>query len=209
MDRFDVEWSPIDGLVAHLDEETGAEFAAGFAPVKADRTRSPELEDLIMDSEQDGPRLWHVALGEEIELSAGDPDGEIYLHWLLDECLYHSEHFCAGTWSRAHPYVTTYSESHHGLAEYFTRPRRENETKVTDGDVLKLKLADGSLVSLVQPVPYDELEGMEDFEEEEDQLPGETDPNVVVVVGSSSPLPAAGGAAAAEGDNDDDLMWVT
>lgn len=51
MDRFDVEWSPVDGLVACLDAETATEFAAGFAPVKADRTKSPVLEDLIVESE--------------------------------------------------------------------------------------------------------------------------------------------------------------
>lgn len=105
--------------------------------------------------------------------------------------------------------MTTYSESHHGLAEYYTRPFRENETKVTDDDVLKLNLADGSLVSLVQPVPYDKLRGLGDFEEGEDQLPGETDPNKISVVGSSSSLLAAGGTATpVSSDDEDDLVWV-
>ena len=211
MARFGVEWSPDYGLVASLDAETGAKFAAGFAYVKLDRKRSPGLEDLIMDSGQDGPRLWRVALGEAIELGAGDPDGEVYLHWLLDESIYQAERFYAGTGTVRGPhYVTTYSESIHGLAEYFTRPCRGHESKVMDDDVLKLKLADGSLVPLVQPIPYAELNmGGLLAQEDGDYLPGETDPNKVVVVGSSSPLPGAGGAAAAEADDDDDLMWVT
>lgn len=212
MGRFDVEWSPVHGLVARLDTEMAAEFAAGFAFVKPDRTRSPGLEELIMDSEQDGPRLWRVALGEAIELSAGDPDGEVYLHWLLDESIYQAERFCAGNRTVREPhYVTAYSESIHGLAEYFTRPCRGHETKVMDGDVLKLKLTDGSLVSLVQPIPYEELNlGGFLVQEDGDYLPGETDPTEVVVVGSSSPLPGAGGAAAAvNSDDDDDIMWVT
>ncbi|GAA5978981.1 hypothetical protein JCM10908_002757 [Rhodotorula pacifica] len=173
IERYDLEWDQLDGIVATLPEEDALPFADSFVFAEVDETDRLMYGRHVRPYEEDGPPIWRVALGSEVALVAADPDGEEFVHWQLDELLL----ACPQQFDRRSGHrpdvVTLLYESPDGPTEYYTRRVRRDEHFCNADGGLSLMLPDGTTVPIVLPMlgsAFIQAEGEEESEDEADYV---------------------------------------